>query len=361
MNETNYISRGRIEAYNKCPRRYLYAYKYKGGWEVKSPNMDLTIGIAVHKGMEQLTKDSNVELAVSLAHMEFDGITSKWKADIDADPLLASQVEEGRALTEGLIRGWFHSWHAAFMEEYEIISSEEEIEALLAPNIVLVARTDAVLRNRRTGTIYVLNWKTTQEKSDWNTTWQYDIQMVTEALAVEGKLGIKIGGCIVVGLYKGQRREGSFTSKLLWGYKKQLPDGTWEYRSSYVKGWVKFKTWREAFPFGHGIAAWIAFQNPAELREEFMISEPVLKNEAKAEAWLRQIVRRESDIQHITAPGVPEQDQLDFFEQKFSKWNCRGCSFKEVCDMQTTMDSLIEAGRFQVRESPLRNRGETMP
>lgn len=337
-----YISKGRIEALNKCRRKYYYNYVYKGGWDRPSPSIELAIGIAVHKGMEFCLLQKFDE-AGPITLTTFDEYTKDWPED---DPLLVSLKAEGRDLALGLVLGWQRAKSEEFFSKYEVLSVEREIELPLTADLVLVARADATVRELASGLAYVWNWKTTSERKDWNSKWLYDIQMWTEAMALECSLGETVGGTIVAGLYKGTKQEDRLASQLLYSYSKNgaiTPD--------YKAGWQRERV--------IDIAGWVEAMPIDNLRALYLESQPILKNDEVVEKWLRQIVRIESDVIHIGGTES-EDDRLDYFTQAFSTFNCRGCPFLDVCMQRSSMEALIESGRLTPRTSPLdaRNKPE---
>ena len=337
-----YISKGRIEALNKCRRRYYYSYHFKGGFDAPSPNIDLAIGIAAHRGLEYALLGQR-DKAGSETLLAFDTYTKEWPLD---DPLLVSQRGEGRDLAHGLVLGWLRACSEEFDAKYEVLSVEREIELPLSPDIILVARCDATVRDRNSGLVYVWNWKTTSDRKDWNSKWLYDIQMWTEATALECSLNEVIGGTIVAGLYKGIKDEGRLASKLIYCYEK---NGV--YRPDYAAGWVRDRI--------SDIPGWVDSIPLPVLKNMYLESQPILKNEEVVEAYLRQIVRLETDVTHISESAT-EEDRLEYFTQSFSTMNCRWCPFLDACMKRSSMDSLIDSGRVIPRTSPLdvRNKKE---
>jgi CRISPR/Cas system-associated exonuclease Cas4 (RecB family) len=333
-----YISKGRIEAL-KCPRKYFYSYRYGKGYDSKKPSLPLAIGIATHRGLEALLKKEEIFSACDEGWAE---ATKGWPTN---DPFLRAKMEEGLALSKALTYGWSITRLEKFLATYDIISIEEEVEMPLSSNVMLIARCDVVVRDKLSGTVYVVNWKTTSDKKDWTTQWGYDIQMWTEAMAIEQKLGLLTGGCVVEGLYKGTVHNGLLSTPLLYGHKKED-----EVCVGWKKGWDKFPAYKDI-----GIKEWIDLLPLEVVEQQFLTSEPILKNDDVVEDWLRQIVARESAIQTIMDNGTP-QDHLDYFSQQFSRWNCRGCPFWDVCMKRTSIEEMVKEGLLVVRESPLTRR-----
>lgn len=236
---------------------------------------------------------------------------------------------------------------------------EKEVQALLAPNIVLQARADAVIQRRVDGANFVLNWKTSGSIKDWNEQWEDEIQAWTEALVMEEALGERISGVIFEGLYKGTYREGRNHSPLIYGWKLPVGGGRFLYSAEYKRftkeqPWVKFPVWVERFvpdiqSGTEALSYWINWLPLDVVAENFVRSTPVLKNDLVVEKWVRQVVRRETDMERMLQSDVPEGDREDFFSQHFSKWNCKGCTFRRVCKLQTTVEGMVETGELRER------------
>lgn len=166
---------------------------------------------------------------------------------------------------------------------------------------------------------------------------------------MEDHLGEPIAGVIFEGFYKGVKRDGMFTSCTIYGWV--LPGEQPRYSSTYERfskerPWRKFAVWRE---FPGGVKAWVEWMELETLSAQFVRSEPILKNNHVVEKWIRQVVRRETDIEHILEVG-DDQDKEDFFWQNFKKFNCRFCPFKPVCKEHVEIGAAIEAGQFVPRE-----------
>ncbi len=317
-------------------RKGYLRYLFKGtGLDSPRPSLPLIIGLTVHKGLETLLLTGDIEAAVKALTEEF--------SHVGGDSLEAYPREENLALSEALVRGWHRSSYEAFLEEYEVLQVEKEVRALLAPGLTLAARTDAVVRRRLDGNIFVWNWKTTSNKTDWTEQWEDDIQMWTEALAIEDDLGLPVAGVIVEGLFKGSTRGGLSTSPLLMGYTRMAGDRQ-VYRSGWEKGWTKFPAFREG-----GLKWWIDFLPLDVVQEQFVRSLPILKNNDVVSSWIEEVVQREGDITHHLESGS-EEDRRRFFWRNFSKWNCRWCPFKKACKGVSTVEGMVEGGLLVPRK-----------
>jgi hypothetical protein len=342
-----YISRSRIEA-RKCPRKYYYQYLAgERGYSESEKNIDpLGLGIMAHKGIETLFKTNNISLAVDAISLEAEPFKPTKEENLWELPTW----DEAKHLSIALTMGWYRSQHEKFLDQYEVVMVEKEIEVPLAPNIVLIARADLVVRDRNDGTLGAVNWKTTNSTKDWSSQWMYDIQAWTEGLAIEKELQERIGWFKYIGLYKGVKRGGTYSSPLIYGYKVPSPKGD-TYTTHYRKGLEKICTWKTPTLAGPGLGSWISWLPTDVVGEQFVISNPIFRNDEIVEEWLRQVVRWESDAEHMSQAEF--EDQMDLFEQRFSKWNCAKCAFQNLCFKRSDLTQMTKAGILVPRSSPV--------
>jgi hypothetical protein len=250
---------------------------------------------------------------------------------------------------------WERAKAEEFHERFEVVTVEEEFEIPISPNVVLYTRADAVLRERADGSHWVLNWKTASDVKDWNRKWFFDPQGWTESLAAEARLGIPVAGTIYLGIWKGPIYQGKTTSRLVYGYKHSTKAGI-TYGTENGGGGTRFEAWKETFPFGDGLAAWIQWQPKDFLRKYFVESSPQLRQDQLVQDWLQQVVRRENDIDY--AMGFPHDERVNFFEQNWGDVNCGRCAFKPLCLQQASPESLLESGLVRARRSSPRDEAE---
>lgn len=247
----------------------------------------------------------------------------------------------------GASLAWERACSEDFFGQYDVLSVEDEIEVGITPNVTLQARADAIIQERATGDIYVLNWKTASDIKGWNRKWFFDVQTWTECAAAEAKLQQPIAGCLFYGIYKGPIWQSQMTSRLVYGYKEELSSGSVIYTPEYKAGLKRFEVWNESFPFGEGVAAWINWLPKDFLAGHFCISAPQIPQPQMVEKWIRQLARVETDIDHIIDSGS-EEDREDYFIQNFGD-HCSRCPYVDLCLGRATPESLIEAGMLRSR------------
>jgi CRISPR/Cas system-associated exonuclease Cas4 (RecB family) len=336
------FSRSFYDTFLKCERRAYWEYLYQGsGVSPKRKDLPLAFGIAVHEGMATLLHTGGDVVAAGEAGL------GSWIEEGNKCDIPNERFEEYRTLLLGLIYGWYRVKWNSFVEEYEYSLVEDEIETLIAPNIKLRARADALITERSTGASYVLNWKTSSPVKDWNAKWQWSIQTWTEAMAIQNHLGTYIDGCIYEGLLKGGTYSGQLTSPLVRGYKLLTPENEmlYGYKERYSKEfpWIKFNTGKEDFgSIGMGAPAWVSWLPEHVVEESFVRSVPILKDDFIVEEWLQQVIRYLTDVEHVMQ-GEEEADKLTFFKQKFSD-QCNWCPFQNVCKKHTDIEAMLEGG-----------------
>lgn len=311
------ISRSSHLAFSECMRKGYWGYCWNGtGLSETGKSAPLLIGLTVHKGMELLLLGTTDDTAL------MDGMEVEWLSH--GGPMQEFKDQQNLALAKALVLGWKRCRLDEFLTLYEIISVEREIETQLAPNILLQARADCVTRNKWDGTVWVWNWKTSSSISDWNDQWTYDIQAMTEALAVQESLGEYVQGCVFEGFYKGGSYGGVSTSALVTGYT----DGQqWQVGGRSRGGeWRKVSTWLE---FPGSTPQWLDLIGQS-ICESYVRSAPILKDDDQVRDWLRQVVRRETDIQMMLSEEIPEDDRLVFFSKNPGR-RCKWCAFGPAC------------------------------
>ena len=342
------ISKGGYENRSKCGRKHYYASEYGGvGLETSRADIEMAIGAATHKGPEILLLGGGVEGAVTVCLKEWEQQEKGFQTD--NNPLLSSQIEEGKAITEAFTRGWHKYRLPQLLEDYDIISVEEERHTPLSDVVSLYSRADFVAREKASGNIIVFNNKTAQ---DWDLSdWLFDIQMFTEALAEEWHLKQPVAGCMVEGFVKGRRSAGFLGSRLIYAY--QMKDGTLR-QGTYTGGKKVF------IPNIMPLSEWIEQLEPDTIANAFKRTPLIPKRERVVERWLKTVVRRETDLfLLLTDPSITEEDRLEYFEQNFSKFNCRGCPFYDACFDLADIEGMVVSGRLRLRGT--RRTGNVVP
>ncbi len=160
------VDRSGILSWQKCPRDRFYSRHFAGrGIEKVTKSLPLQFGAAFHEGAEQLMKGKGIEAAVNSALLYLNLAFSVSNIDMGDDnkpteAIVAYGIEEQRAIAEGLLRAWWIEKGEQFLEDFEVLEVEQEGRADLAPGITLMFRPDALVRERLSGDLYIVSWKT---------------------------------------------------------------------------------------------------------------------------------------------------------------------------------------------------------
>jgi hypothetical protein len=332
-----FISRSSHEAFSECQRKGYWGYLYKQGLEPTATQWNLVIGLAVHKGLELLMKGATIKDAVL-------GLVEDFVTKV---PLLDEDGVQHLALAEALLRGWHRVRFPRFMAAFEVLTVEKELLTTLASNIGLRSRLDVLVRDRQDGFNFVINWKTSSSIKDWTQQWEDEIQVITEALSAQENLGLPIAGVLFEGFYKGGKYKGAYTSPLIRGYRMRMGDDQpWTYSAEKRANYTTFSVWKD---FPGGVAAWVDWLPEEVVENQFITSAPILKNDDMVRDWLKQVVRRETDIEGMLDPSVPEEDRLSYFWQN-KGYRCKWCHFRPACRWEMGIDDMLESGALRVRE-----------
>lgn len=366
-----YISRSGYETYTACERKYYYSQLWgRGGLDKPIPEEYFVIGIALHAGMEHISR--SIWAAERLAPLgptdirnvvfaEVSGalrsINASWQQEMARAYALAMEPEpderqlflldEYLHLARGMFLGWIRTQALSFFSAWEPLIVEEEIPLELSSGLVLDTRSDLIARSRETGNLFVFNWKTFGTRSGLFESYNRSIQMWTEALAVQRHLKEPVAGTIIVGFAKGTKKERHYSSPFLWGYNRE---DLWSATYQRARGWSKIPMWKQGYELPNGDwgqPAWIDWLPVELLDKQYEILPPIPINEGAVETWLPQVIQRETDLEHML--DAPEEDRLRYFFQRFGK-QCNWCAFDPICQGLTSPDAMLSDGVLVPRE-----------
>jgi len=336
----------------------------------------LQFGSAFHEGVEVLfanrdmTHSPNwlVDQAVERAHdfLQTQFLSAAVKFDGEETPDLQYSREEQFALAEALLRGWWAFEGESFLRDFEIVEVEREGRADLAPELTLMFRPDALVRERASGDLYVISWKT-RAKHDKRSMEQdrHDMQSMSEVWGLQQSQERRIEGVLYKYALKGIRRKDNWDGlwkqncHLIYGWHKlgdtpEEDDWSWRYaypkedgsgESRLGKGWKLVPIWRD---YPGGVKAWIdALYHRSifprfldALAEVFPSALPVERRVDEVERWRRQVIHQEkfvAEALEILRPyqlvGLPPQELLDelFPQYTHSCHSFSGCPFIPIC------------------------------
>lgn len=381
--------RSRVISYQRCPRARWFEYYATGsGVRRKGASVPLVTGGVVHEGLACLLGGRMVEEAVSETLKAYDEMVSErgFEPVSESDDVAYTQREQ-RALAEALVRVWAKVGLPKLLEEFQVLSVEEEIEFSLPVSLIkFMSRPDAVLRERASGDLYVLSFKTAAKVDKRRfAEAQHDDQGISEMIAVESQMGQKAMGVRYEFLVKGDRSrekdaEGEETgrwvthSRLLRAYvKRGVTSAEDEFRVRYkwhcegphvahgkVKTWncpgdkwhklgmewVKTDVWD--LPGGvKGWVDWLAENASSELEAVVAVPPPVYRHQAEVESWLRQVAAREHSV-WIKADTLDKIDvEKPLFAESldhFFPQHRRSCDWPGACQFQPICFGPVSAG-----------------
>jgi hypothetical protein len=168
----------------------------------------LQFGSAFHEGAEWLLQGQPEEAvlrAFLFLEQALNGGTSfDGETPANVEDALRYGREEQMALVEALLCGWWVHEGPSFLEQFEIVEVEREGRAILARNtvhvdnvayggshpetmeLVLMFRPDALVRERASGDLYIISWKTCSTFGKRNVDQaRHDMQSMSEMWGVE--------------------------------------------------------------------------------------------------------------------------------------------------------------------------------
>jgi hypothetical protein len=400
------FDRSRLECAAECPRRAFWNYYFLGIGIVKSrelnPYWPFITGSFIHEGVEMVLKGFNGKDAATIAARSF---AEKWEPVIndseiapERQAILQMELAQEIDLVKGLVYGWSLVGYPRLIRDYELveggIEQEEEISWLLSDptcthnggcekqvEMRLLTRTDILAKSKASGLGILFNLKSVGDPSDrWRNSFTRDMQTLTEAIAVESRLGMKVDGVIIEGLVKGKNSEypkGSgfyqSNSMLIYAWVKDSTDvslpgeqggveyaTSWDYTCSAPhvmgnnqrcpggrnhtlgKGFRK-RPVRDCFP--SGVYGWIDYlmrNDPATLESYFLQLPPITRSDYEVERWKRQVLpaekRRQDDAAAIDAVFIAgnKQAAYELLDNKFNMntgYQCLSCSYEPICWM----------------------------
>lgn len=384
------VDRSRILDYQACPRRRYLAYHYRGtGIQKIAKALPLVFGSAFHEGAELMLR-GEIEAAVLKAKLFLSNVFEKRRVGFDGEK--PSDVgaawmygaEEQAAMAEALLRGFWAFEGEYLLRDFEILEVEAEGKALLTEGMELMFRPDALVREKATGDIYEISWKTFSTWGDkQHSQAKVDMQSCSE---VWGRLNDKtnpmpisaIEGVLYKFCTKGSRRKDKWDglykqgSHLIYGWRRQqgADEAEWSWSWDFIneetgkpstlgKGWKKVPIWRE---YPGGVKTWIddlsagrvfpRHQNPLE--EAFPMGLPVSRRSDEVESWHRSIVAQEHNVQ-----ARLEDLELDGFtseslDENFPMHTARchdysGCPMFEACHVPAVKADPLGSGLYQIR------------
>lgn len=368
MSDIYYTDRTRICLHRKCHRARYWGFEYNNlGITRAKRSIHLLAGVHLHAGLAALLQGAQEDEAAEVSVKAYQADAQARQLDIGESENAEEVIKEQSALVEALTRVAALRIVPSILAEYQVLSTEQEIEIVAVSNLVFMSRADAVLRRNESNDLYVLSWKSkgrwgpeieqrTKEESE------HDDQGLSESWSVGEKYGEPVEGVLMAWLIKQERKEypkgsGQYVtwSPLIRGYRKFNDDGSSEFAWAYTwddtsegrerrlgKGWTRFNVWEQP----GGVKSWVHALHDGRvqpdagdcLARQCFMPVPFFRQPHKIESWARQAVEQEISV----AMTRDYKDGLDvgclneyldtYFPQTLSACDQMGrCEFHDIC------------------------------
>lgn len=184
--------RSGMETSWRCPRAGYLEQHYLNTGIVKDPQAYwLSTGTAVHIGLAkfldtaQLNSGCGETTAETYCIAEALDYWDKCGQDAVLSPYC---FKEQRVLIEALLWAFYYHTLPTFLETYEVLYVEQEVTEIVKgrPTYMMMSRPDAIVRDRNTGELVVISWKTIDSVTDWRRLFfKQDLQGMMEAYYAE--------------------------------------------------------------------------------------------------------------------------------------------------------------------------------
>jgi len=224
--------RSKVVMAQQCPRMRYYLGEYEGsGLSPAEPSIFLATGGAVHKGLAEILNayqqtgfreyTPRFEDSAAQAAFEEFGIRTESIANFSNTSVWTEQIN----LSENLVRLAARTIVPKLLETYEILEIEHSgMVTLENPNgedIEFHFTPDALLRDRASGRLFVLSWKTASFLPREEET-RVDLQGITETWGEQSRANYAAGVQMAY-LIKGPRVKFGDSkrqdSSLVWGWR----------------------------------------------------------------------------------------------------------------------------------------------
>ncbi len=304
-----------IASWLKCPRQHYYAWQLE--LEPLQPNFKMIYGLLFHKGMEAFWKRQLIELEVSNYAKE---LQSKYATSLEEEDL-ALIHKQAIAVLDNINK----AIKEFKCEQYECIGAELEIKVELVISVGLVGHIDAVLRDKETGEIWIVDYKTrTKFKDDEEELYNLQLSLYTKML--ESRLGCKIAGTMIWQV-----------SNRLEESPRMLKSGTMS-REKINCSWDKYK--KCLLEKGLDPADYFDMQRKLDLKSEFSClvnrKDPMIIDTIFNETIDILFSMRDNNIKHRNL--IPN--------------NCNFCDYKKICraELSGMSTDLILKNNYKRRE-----------
>jgi hypothetical protein len=344
--------RSRIVAYRNCPRLRWLGYEWDGtGLETTHKAEALHVGLVVHEAIAGMLGGEALDLALAGALETFtDGL---------AHDAPSHYVREQSALVEGLIRTWHLHLMPALLEQYEVVSVEREWPWMVADDLMVMLRRDAVLRDKSDGSLVVFELKTASTISDdYVKQWRHSGQVLCYVAATEAQYQEPVSGVLFHVLAKGRYMKDDGATSDWQGQRIQQSPFCYAYKVNDLLQTKWAAKGRKVFVPDHmELAEWLPLLDPAKLVLVHLEPGPTT---GEIERWTRQTARQEYKLDAVCR-GLREHEMTDAVrESQMDKWfplnddHClrfwgHPCPFEGLCFCGEVEVDPLGSGLYQRR------------
>lgn len=279
-------------------------------------------------------------------------------------------IKEASLLAQALVLVWYKERMQRFLEEYNVLATEQEIRSLIYEDegyeVWLMSRHDAICERRSDGALlqYELKTKSSVNKN-WIDSWEHSLQLMGQQVGLyqwarqAGLADRPIAGAYIEALIKGMRKkndEGIYRQEtpLLYAYVKSgdalLVQDVISH--SYRKGWSK-KLISDVML----IEEWILQELPSEVTALKAVVVPPLRPSTEEmasamEQWGHAVIQ---DHEHAQEAFSSSDHYNKIIMNSFFKQNTEHCfrygkcGFYDMCFNDQVREDPIGSGIYQQR------------
>lgn len=224
------VDRSRLIDFQQCPRQGYWGYGYNGiGLQREKQSVYLARGDALHEGTAFLIAGVlSPQKCIEQALAVFEDNARKG-LDIEKGEDNPPSIEEEKRIIEGALWAFYFTTLPRIKGQYNILDIEKEEAVSLGQGVTLLARTDALLEHKIDHTLHIWSLKTTKQyDSRKEADGMTDVQGLSEALAVEARLGKKVKSIQMCYFVLGRRKtietdigkDVITQTPFAWGYRR---------------------------------------------------------------------------------------------------------------------------------------------
>jgi hypothetical protein len=335
------------ETDDKCGMRRWW-YKHEGGIGIvpKEESIHLLVGRDTHIDLAHAAEMEDISPAAVQAYV--DKILNDGLSNPD---ITLSQKE---ALYRRV--GWFAAY-TLFVEpkiraDYENVSTEAE-HILDRTPLWVTYTPDRYLRHRQGRYLVYREYKSTKwANNGWLNSWTYAPQIHIGLAGMQEELGEKVAFAQVMGLMKGEVRDGKLGHPYVWAWQNSAT-GEWthDYNKARAAVWERYPVWE----FPQGPVEWVQLCGPEVASAQFPHTAPIFLNERLLNDWTWRRTFREMQVSEVLEESRHDwQKRIVYFEPRTAQ--CRPvvgdpCPYLLACNNAAVRENPLACSDF-VRRTP---------